>query len=64
MELFEALAKKRACREFTKEPVSREHLEKLVDAAGRATNQKLGREVAFKARPLPMPLVYDELSRK
>ena len=36
MDLFEALAKKRACREFTKEPVSREHLEKLVYAASRA----------------------------
>jgi len=36
MDLFEALAKKRACREFTKQPVSREDLEKLVYAAGRA----------------------------
>lgn len=36
MDLFDALARKRACRHFTKEPVSREHLQKLVYAAGRA----------------------------
>jgi nitroreductase len=36
MDLFEALARKRACRQFTAEPVSPEHLQKLVYAAGRA----------------------------
>jgi nitroreductase len=36
MDLFEALARKRACRHFTKEPVSAEDLQKLVYAAGRA----------------------------
>lgn len=36
MDVFEALAKKRACRQYSKEPVSREHLEKIVYAAGRA----------------------------
>ena len=36
MDLFEALARRRACRHFTKEPVSAEDLQKLVYAAGRA----------------------------
>jgi nitroreductase len=36
MDLFDALARKRACRPFTKEPVSSEELRKLVYAAGRA----------------------------
>jgi albonoursin synthase len=36
MDLFEALARKRACRQFTTEPVDPEHLQKLVYAAGRA----------------------------
>lgn len=36
MDLFEALARKRACRLFTKEPISQEQIQKLVYAAGRA----------------------------
>ena len=36
MELFEALAKKRACRAFSEVPVSGEQLDKLIYAVGRA----------------------------
>ena len=36
MELFETLAKKRACRAFSDVPVSREQLDKLIYAVGRA----------------------------
>jgi nitroreductase len=36
MDLFEALSKKRACRQFTSDPVSREHLDQLIYALGRA----------------------------
>lgn len=33
MDYFEALTKKRACREFTDEPVSKEHVDRLLYAA-------------------------------
>jgi nitroreductase len=36
METFEALAKRRACRDFSKEPVAREIIDKLLYAASRA----------------------------
>ncbi|MCL4517629.1 MAG: nitroreductase family protein [Thaumarchaeota archaeon] len=36
METFEALARRRACREYSKDPVPRGILEKLVYAGGRA----------------------------
>ncbi|HZW55422.1 MAG TPA: nitroreductase family protein [Nitrososphaerales archaeon] len=36
METYQALAKRRACREYTKDPVNREILEKLIYAGGRA----------------------------